>query len=48
MSFKSQSGSSIKGASLLSWLLLHHQVVARGNLTGAMAIDGQRGRQFWF
>jgi len=47
MSSKFQSGVG-KSASLLSWLLLHHQVVARGNLTGAMAIDGRRGKQFWF
>lgn len=47
MSSKFQSVSG-KTASLLSWLLLHHQVVARGNLTGAMAVEGQRGKHFWF
>jgi len=50
MSSNNRSGfsPSAKLTSLLSWLLLHHQVVARGKLTGAMSIDGRRGQQFWF
>jgi len=47
MSTKFRS-SAAKSVALLSWYLLHRQVVARGNLTGAMDIEGQRGRHFWF
>jgi hypothetical protein len=33
---------------LLKLLVLNHQVVSRGRMTGYLAIEGKRGDSYWF